>query len=287
MKSQEAEQDQDVSELNDEIVLIRNYIDAAKRRASYGLLLILIGVLGVLAFLIDFFGFKWEGVAPYAKFAILAVFISLFVWGVFLRSLPGVQVREDSLSEKMVTTDNLGYRTIGQLEIELRRVRDKKKKAVASEEEGEDASSRRKAYREDAVFYVEELRKESDFYRKVSNIVQGIVIVGSLVGSFAAASSFFVREYSWFVSINSLAIGIASGFAGYWKYKERSFYAQQTADLIEHEIESFDLEVGRYKEESEDENNLAFSKEILRLRQDQRMRQQNLDQPSSGGEESK
>lgn len=278
--------DKDVSKLNDEIVLIRNYIDAAKRKASYSLLLISIGILGGLAYFVDYFGFQWDGIAPYIKIAILIVIFLLLVWGIFLKSLPGVQVREESITKDMVTTDNSGYRTVGQLEIELRRVRDKKKKKIADEDE-EDADSRRKAYREDAVFYVEELRKESDFYRKVSNIVQGVVIVGSLVGSFAAASSFFVREYSWFVAANSLAIGIASGFAGYWKYKERSFYSQQTADLVEHEIESFDLEVGRYEDGEEEKNILAFSKEILRLRQDQKMRQQNLDQPSSGGEESK
>lgn len=278
--------EKDIAKLNEEIVLIRSYIDYANSKARYSILLISIGVLGGLAYLVDYFGFQWDGIAPYVKLLMLAVFVLLFLWGVFLRSVPGVEVQEKSIIDDMVTSGGSGYRTVGQLEIELRRVRDSKKRKI-SEETQEDATDRRKAYREDAVFYVEELRKESDFYRKVSNFVQGVVIVGSLIGSFAAASSFFVREYSWFVAANSLAIGIASGFAGYWKYKERGFYAQQTADLVEHEIESFDLEVGRYKEGEEDKNILVFSKEILKLRQDQKMRQQNLDQPSSGGEDSR
>ena len=33
----------------------------------------------------------------------------------------------------------------------------------------------------------------------------------------------------------TFAVGIASGFMGYFKYKERSFYLQQTADAIESE----------------------------------------------------
>ncbi|MBB6121917.1 hypothetical protein [Nocardiopsis algeriensis] len=272
-------------ELNNEIILIENYIDSAKRKSLYGTLLITLGALGALAFAVDYFAIKWDGIAPFFKFVILASFAVVLFWGSALRANPGVKIHEPQVANSMVTTAKDGYRTVRQLEIELRRVRDEKKKKASTKETN--VQERRKSYREDAAFYVEELRRESAFYRRVSNLVQAVVIVGSLVGSFAAASSFFVREYSWFVAANSLAIGIASGFAGYWKYKERSFYAQQTADLVEHEIESFDLEVGRYESGEEDSKVLTFSKEIIRLRQDQKMREQNLDQPSSGGEESK
>lgn len=274
----------DVVELNNRIVLLKSYIDSARRKSVYGTLLIATGAVGVIAYFVDYFAFDWQGIAPYVKLVILAGFIILLLWGVRLRVIPGVKIYETNLDEDLVTSPRNGYRTVGQLEIELRRIRDEKKEMIADSDE--DVDARRKSYREEAVFYVEELRKESGFYRKVSNFVQGVVIVGSLLGSFVAASSFFVREYSWFVAANSLAIGIASGFAGYWKYKERSFYAQQTADLIEHEIESFDLEIGRYETGSAGDKNLSFSKEILRLRQDQKMREQNLDQPSSSGEES-
>jgi len=275
----------DVVELNNKIVLLKSYMDSAKRKSIYGTLLIVAGAVGVIVYFIDYFAFDWQGIAPYVKLIILVGFIGLFLWGVGFRAVPGVRIHEENLADDLVTSSRNGYRTVGQLDIELRRIRDKKKEMIADSDE--DVDARRKSYREEAVFYVEELRMESGFYRKVSNFVQGVVIVGSLLGSFVAASSFFVREYSWLVAANSLAIGIASGFAGYWKYKERSFYAQQTADLIEHEIESFDLEIGRYESGSPEGKNLAFSKEILRLRQDQKMREQNLDQPSSSGEESR
>ncbi len=260
-------------------------MESARRKSVYGTLLIATGSIGAIAYVVDYFTLDWQGIAPYVKLIILGTFVGLLTWGIALRANPGVKVREPELSNELVTSDRNGYRTASQLEIELRRIRDKKKDQTPNSDE--DVDERRKSYREEATFYIEELRRESQYYRNVSNIVQGIVIVGSLLGSFMAASSFFVREYSWFVAINSLAIGIASGFAGYWKYKERSFYSQQTADLIEHEIESFDLQIGRYEKGGTEEKNLLFAREILRLRQDQKMREQNLDQPSSSGEEAK
>ncbi|WP_198048817.1 SLATT domain-containing protein [Nocardiopsis dassonvillei] len=274
-----------IVDLNNKIVLLKSYMESARRKSVYGTLLIVAGAVGLIAYVVDYFAFDWQGIAPYVKLIILAAFIGLLIWGIALRAVPGVKVHESELSNELVTSARNGYRTASQLEIELRRIRDKKKEQTP--DSTEDVDERRKSYREEATFYIEELRRESQYYRNVSNIVQGIVIVGSLLGSFMAASSFFVREYSWFVAINSLAIGIASGFAGYWKYKERSFYSQQTADLIEHEIESFDLQIGRYEKGDPEEKNLLFAREILRLRQDQKMREQNLDQPSSSGEEAK
>lgn len=274
-----------IVDLNNKIVLLKSYMESARRKSVYGTLLIVAGSIGAIAYVVDYFTIDWQGIAPYVKLIILGTFVGLLTWGAALRANPGVKVREPELSNELVTSDRNGYRTASQLEIELRRIRDKKKDQTPNSDE--DVDERRKSYREEATFYIEELRRESQYYRNVSNIVQGIVIVGSLLGSFMAASSFFVREYSWFVAINSLAIGIASGFAGYWKYKERSFYSQQTADLIEHEIESFDLQIGRYEKGGTEEKNLLFAREILRLRQDQKMREQNLDQPSSSGEEAK
>lgn len=73
---------------------------------------------------------------------------------------------------------------------------------------------------------------------------------------------------------------------GYFKYKERGFYLQQTADAIESEWEALEAGVGRYKESNEDneEEMLAlFSDKIHRLKSEQKQRQQSLDQPESSG----
>jgi hypothetical protein len=67
---------------------------------------------------------------------------------------------------------------------------------------------------------------------------------------------------------------------GYFKYKERSFYLQQTADAIESEWEAVEIGVGRYKRiENEDEALAEFVEEVHRLKSEQKKRQQNLEQP--------
>jgi len=67
---------------------------------------------------------------------------------------------------------------------------------------------------------------------------------------------------------------------GYFKYKERSFYLQQTADAIENEWDAFEVGVGRYKRISDEEEALAeFVDEVHRLKAEQKKREQNLEQP--------
>ncbi|MFE6864681.1 hypothetical protein [Nocardia sp. NPDC057668] len=67
----------------------------------------------------------------------------------------------------------------------------------------------------------------------------------------------------------------------YFKFKERSFYLQQTADDIEHEIEALEIEVGRYKYLGDPYEALKeFASEVHRLKAEQRKRAQNLEQPA-------
>ncbi|GAB2504657.1 hypothetical protein GCM10026982_34240 [Nocardiopsis aegyptia] len=80
---------------------------------------------------------------------------------------------------------------------------------------------------------------------------------------------------------------MSSGVAGYFKFKEKGFYAKQTADSIEHEIEAFDVGLGKYSGDPNkvDDDLAVFAEEIHRLKLDQRKREQNLDQSSTEKEE--
>jgi replication-associated recombination protein RarA len=67
---------------------------------------------------------------------------------------------------------------------------------------------------------------------------------------------------------------------GYFKYKERSFYLQQTADAIETEWEAVEVGVARYKDASDETARLAlFVDEVHHLKSEQKKRQQSLEQP--------
>jgi hypothetical protein len=167
----------------------------------------------------------------------------------------------------------------GELELDLARKRDTRKLVVASAEVA--TKVRRVTYKEDAYADVETLRSESRSYRRVNNVLQGILIVGSLVAT--GVSSLVASDAGalwWVTPTITLIVGISSGFMGYYKYKERSFYLQQTADAIESEWEAVEVGVGRYKNIKGEEERLAeFVEEVHRLKSEQKKRQQNLEQP--------
>jgi hypothetical protein len=171
-----------------------------------------------------------------------------------------------------------------ELELKIARLRDERK-VIAADAELE-IKVRRVAYRDSAYDDIRILREESSRYRRVNNVLQAILIVGSLA---ATGTSAIIGQYPtirWVTLGITFTVGMASGFMGYFKYKERSFYLQQTADAIESEWEALEAGVGRYKDSNEDneEEMLAlFSDKIHRLKSEQKQRQQSLDQPESSG----
>lgn len=177
------------------------------------------------------------------------------------------------------SSDSYSHRkTEGELELQLARQRDTRKLLVASADVS--TKVRRITYKEDAYADIDQLRLESKDYRRVNNLLQGIVIIGSLAATGASGISAEIPVTRWVVLGITFAVGISSGFMGYFKYKERSFYLQQTADAIEQEWEAVEVGVGRYKRmESEEEQLAEFVEEVHRLKAEQKKRQQNLEQP--------
>lgn len=166
----------------------------------------------------------------------------------------------------------------GELELQLARLRDERKLLVAAVDG--DLKVRRVAYKEDAFADIDRLRHDSNRYRMVNNIFQGFLIIGSLAATGLAGISAEMTWDRWAILAITFSVGTSSGFMGYFKYKERSFYLQQTADAIEAEWEAVEVGVGRYKNiESEEEQLAEFVEEVHRLKSEQRKRQQNLEQP--------
>ncbi|GAB3872394.1 hypothetical protein GCM10029964_010710 [Kibdelosporangium lantanae] len=87
----------------------------------------------------------------------------------------------------------------------------------------------------------------------------------------------------WVSIFLTFAVGVAAGLAAYFKFRERSFYSQQTANAIEQEVASFNLGIGRYKRYGGEESNDAlveFLQEVHRLQVEQKNREQDLDEPA-------
>ncbi|GAB3724589.1 SLATT domain-containing protein [Nocardiopsis nanhaiensis] len=206
----------------------------------------------------------------------------------YLKRTPGGLPQADSESTKDVPLDIRFWDRIlkgdkrrpseGDLELRLATLRDQRKLVVANKDVP--PKVRRVAYKEDAYSDIDQLRTESRWYRRVNNLLQGVVIVGSLAATGVAGLAGQILEFRWVVMGVTFSVGVASGFMGYYKYKERSFYLQQTADAIESEWEAVEIGVGRYKHIEREEDRLEeFVAEVHRLKSEQKKRQQNLEQP--------
>ena len=169
----------------------------------------------------------------------------------------------------------------GELELQLAQQRDMRKVLIAQDDVP--IRVRRISYKGEAYAEIDDFRAESRGYRRVSNMLQGTVIIGSLAATGASGAATVLPNIRWAVLGITFMVGIASGFMGYFKYKERSFYLQQTADAIESEWEAYEIGVGRYKKiEGEEEALREFVDEVHRLKAEQKKREQNLEQPPEG-----
>ncbi|WP_211590357.1 SLATT domain-containing protein [Microbispora sp. H11081] len=159
------------------------------------------------------------------------------------------------------------------------------KKRLKASELALSVKERRTIYREDAVRDIKGLRKESKYYRRIHNLMQSAVIVGSLATTTVSGLAVEQDNLRWASVASSFVVGIAAGFTGYFKFKERGFYLQQTADAIEQEWHAVELGIGRYKRIPKEEEQLAeFVEEVERLKSEQRKREQNLEQPPESRE---
>ncbi|MEW1753477.1 DUF4231 domain-containing protein [Streptomyces angustmyceticus] len=146
-------------------------------------------------------------------------------------------------------------------------------------------NERRSLYRADVASLIEQYQNDSRKYRRVHNSLQSLVMVGSALSTLVAGLE-TGKELTWqsvtLVAI-SVSITLASTFTGYYKYRERSYFLQQTADSVEEEANGYALGVGPYgnfETGQEDQALALFTKRVEDLRNEQRRRQQQLDQPA-------
>ncbi|MFD0563689.1 DUF4231 domain-containing protein [Kitasatospora saccharophila] len=144
-----------------------------------------------------------------------------------------------------------------------------------------DPLSRRYIYRETVPVAIDRYQRSGARYRAVHNGFQSVIIVGSLATSTIAALGDSVPRGQLLTVAASFAVGVSAGFTGYFKYRERSFYLQQTSDSLAEELNSVNLKIGRYRAiESEEEAIAEFTERAEILQNEQRRRQQQLDQPA-------
>ncbi|WP_228447131.1 DUF4231 domain-containing protein [Streptomyces paludis] len=143
---------------------------------------------------------------------------------------------------------------------------------------------RRSMYREDTAEVLAQYGRESRHYRRVHNSLQSLIMIGST--AVTTIASFSQQDWNWqtlSVVVLGFSITLASAFSGYYKYRERSYFLRQTADAIEEELNAVMLGIGEYSqftEEQEGEALAKFTQRVEALRNEQRRREQQLDQPA-------
>jgi hypothetical protein len=148
-----------------------------------------------------------------------------------------------------------------------------------------DVDDRRKLYREEVTAAIEQYQTDSRKYRRIHNGLQTLIMIGSASTTTIAALD-TGKELTWqSVSLTAISftITVAAMFTGYYKFRERSYFLQQTADAIEEEVNAVRLGIGPYKEYGpgqEDEALKKFTQRVEDHRNEQRRRQQQLDQPA-------
>jgi hypothetical protein len=172
------------------------------------------------------------------------------------------------------------YGSVPQIELNLELARERKRLHAAAV--NLDLHTRQLIYRDGAPVDIDRFQSESKYYRRVHNLLQSVIIVGSLGASTLTSLIQSNPQLRWFAVATTFAVGVSAGFAGYFKFRERSFYLQVTADAIEQELSAVTLGIGRYRGKPEEEAMAEFTEQTELLKIEQKKRQQQLEQPSGG-----
>lgn len=219
-------------------------------------------------------GYTGTAVAIWVPTVVVCVLIVFAVW-----------VSSDADSLQAVIGERVRHTSRGEIERELDKDREQLRYAAALARPS--LIEQRALYAADVANVIEGYRADSRTNRSIHNSLQAVIMIGSAAITAVAALD---AELNW-QKATIIAIGfsvtLATGFASYYKFRERSYFLQITADAIEEEAGAAALGVGEYRrfEPGQEEQALAhFTQRVEALRNEQRRRQQQLDQPAESTE---
>lgn len=147
------------------------------------------------------------------------------------------------------------------------------------------ARDRQYSYRETIPQEIERLRSETRRYRRVHNFFQWSLFVASVTMSVTAAIYDPPQPGKAILIGLGAFVSFTTAVTGYFKYRERAFNLQQTADAIEQHVTAFDLAISPYNQADEAANLERLAENVETLRVEQRKREQQLEQPHQGQQE--
>ncbi|MFJ4245954.1 SLATT domain-containing protein [Streptomyces iakyrus] len=141
---------------------------------------------------------------------------------------------------------------------------------------------RQASYKERLPAEIVRLRQESQHYRRLHLLMQWLLFISS--SAISAVTAWYDPPQPGKGILIGLAftVTVVTAAAGYFKPRERAFNLQQTADSIEQHATALELGIAPYNAAEEKRNLEMFATTVEDLRADQRMREQQLDQPQQG-----
>lgn len=130
-----------------------------------------------------------------------------------------------------------------------------------------DVFASHKRYRTQLPEVIAEYRAEARRNLRRNNVLQCVVILGSIVTSAATVASLSSAGARWLAVVASLVVAVAAAFGGYAKYRERSASLHRIADSLDREYQSVELRVGRYRRFGDEREAYAeFADQVEALR---------------------
>lgn len=139
-------------------------------------------------------------------------------------------------------------------------------------------------YHSDVLDTIDEYRDRALRYRRVHNRFQNTIIIGSLVTTGIATAALKFAAVEWGTIVVSFAVGLSAGMTGYYKFRERSMNLQQAADDLEQEHKAVELGIRAYRKVVPDQRLVEFAERAEGIKDEQRKREQQLEQPPDAGE---
>ncbi|WP_157847613.1 SLATT domain-containing protein [Streptomyces violens] len=196
-------------------------------------------------------------------FAVMLVLVVVFLVGFFLR----------------VKDEEHGVRSVFLLRRDLEIIHDR---WILNASKTRPTTERRDGYREHIPRVIDRLRRDTRFYRRIHNWFQWGVFFAS-VGTTATTAFWETPQpgKTILIALGSF-LAFATAVTGYFKFRERAYNLQQTADQVEQHATAFDLGIAPYADADAAVNLERFAENVETLRMEQRKREQQLEQPHQG-----
>ncbi|WP_157552393.1 DUF4231 domain-containing protein [Micromonospora sp. NRRL B-16802] len=148
-------------------------------------------------------------------------------------------------------------------------------------------------YREASQDIVTHFRTRASRNLRAHNSIQAIIIIGSITASTTTAVMADAHPLSWVSTGLTAFISITAGLAAYFKFRERGYNLQSTADEIEKHYNATQFRLHEYAVSKDGADDAAaeaerlrlFAANVERLREEQRKRELQLEQSPGQKEE--